>query len=432
MALLSVLCTLQHSALGHAAAAAHHRAATHTRLGCQIAAPAGAGGIAHAITHERWSASVASTVAALLDLDEARAAWLCEFGAVYVGGERAIDPAALIGASAHLRVHTTPRLYPAADSTDWLGSIVHDSANFVILDKPRGVPTHAAVDNAIQTCQARLSAALGVPLGCPHRLDVQTRGLLVLSKSAKFLEGFNCLLRDRRGVRKGYRALCEPSLGDDTPIPPLGELRHWIRPGKFEPTRLVPQSGLATPLDSAGPHPPLPGWRECACVLRSAREVRVTFDDDDGGGEGRGAGHGGGGGRNDGRRLTEFALELRTGRTHQLRAQLAYVGWPICGDDVYGGAGKGAAEARDVAAVAAAAASARSEHVARSVSEEAHDSAGEVQVAQASNGVIQRIAIPAKVSDGFLGLVASELEFDCPLGSQERYSYALTNDRLWR
>ena len=34
---------------------------------------------------------------------------------------------------------------------------------------------------------------------------------------------------------------------------------------------------------------------------------------------------------------TLVELELRTGRTHQIRVHLSHLGWPIVGDDYYGG-----------------------------------------------------------------------------------------------
>jgi tRNA pseudouridine32 synthase / 23S rRNA pseudouridine746 synthase len=37
-------------------------------------------------------------------------------------------------------------------------------------------------------------------------------------------------------------------------------------------------------------------------------------------------------------KLTWLALEPITGRTHQLRVHCAAMGWPIVGDDIYGGA----------------------------------------------------------------------------------------------
>lgn len=388
-------------ALPHAQSSAGQRAATHVRLGCQVAAPAGAGGIAHAVTHDGWRDTAASTVAALLDLDGARAAWLCAFGAVYVRGERETDPFAEVGGGAHLRVHTRPRLYPAAESTDWLGSVLAETEHFAVLDKPRGVPTHAAVDNAAQTCQARLGAALGVPLGCPHRLDVQTRGLLLLSKSAEFLEGFGRLLRERR-VRKRYRALCAPSLAPDAPPPPLGELRHWILPGRYEPTILAPVR--------AG-EPPAAGWRECVSALESTRELAARFDDD--------ATHA------PPRRVLELGLQLRTGRTHQLRAQLASLGWPVVGDTVYARGGKGAADALALAAalpVAGGRAPAPEPPPERRIAARlGADPAGSEHPEAGS---------PA--DGGFLGLVASELAFECPLGSGAHYRFELPEERLWR
>jgi 23S rRNA pseudouridine1911/1915/1917 synthase len=38
-----------------------------------------------------------------------------------------------------------------------------------------------------------------------------------------------------------------------------------------------------------------------------------------------------------GQRFTLAELELKTGRTHQIRVHLSHLGWPILGDDMYGG-----------------------------------------------------------------------------------------------
>ena len=320
----------------------------------------------------------------------------CALGAVYVGGERALDPRAPVGANAHVRVHTRPRRYPAADATDWRRAVVHDGGSFVVLNKPRGVPTHATVDNVVETCQAQLGALLGVPLGCPHRLDVPTRGLLVLSKgSGPFLQAFSAALRERR-VRKRYRALCAPSLADDAPPPPLGELRHWILPGEHEPTRLAP----------IGDGAPLAGWRECVSVVHAVRASRARFVDD---APSVGA-----------RRLVELELELCTGRTHQLRAQLAHIGWPIVGDDVYAASGKGAAEARAAAALAIA----RDPRL-------VDGAKGAALVGGGPEGPQAALDV-LRLSTGFFGLVASELAFDDPLRAGVRHRFALLEADVWR
>src|SRR5690606_14774064 len=36
-------------------------------------------------------------------------------------------------------------------------------------------------------------------------------------------------------------------------------------------------------------------------------------------------------------RFSLVELELRTGRTHQIRVHLSHLGWPIVADDMYGG-----------------------------------------------------------------------------------------------
>ncbi|KAJ1640361.1 pseudouridine synthase [Pavlovales sp. CCMP2436] len=418
-----------HTAMAHRSAAllcvlaaplrASLRTATHTRLGCKIAAPAGPGGVAHLITTGDWRESAGRTVAALLELDLPVADWLCAFGAVYVDNRRVTDTELLVSGEAYLRVHTKPRRYPAADSTDWLSVVHHETADFVVIEKPRGVPVHASLDNSVETCQARLGHALGVQLLCPHRLDVETRGLLLFAKSPEFLSAFNQLLAARR-VRKVYRALCEPSSLASQLAPSPGELRHWMLPGKRSPVRLAPHSARqADPeksrsairsdssrggrggsdshaLDNRD------AWRECVSRVHEAREVSVRFSEDETDAD------------TTAHRfypMLEIELELVTGYTHQLRAQLAYSGWSISGEQIYAANGPSAEDARAAAAKLAATAAPNA-------------AAGNLP------GVgPPKLLVPA-AKKLFFGLVAHELQFQCPL-SAEHFHFKLPAERRW-
>lgn len=129
--------------------------------------------------------------------------------------------------------------------------------------------------------------------GIIHRLDKYTTGLIVVAKhedahwqlAAQF---------ERRQTDKAYLALVhgapDPALG------PVGEIREPI-----------------------GKHPTI---REAFAVRHdaNARDSLTIFKVRE---------------RYQGYTLLE--LELRTGRTHQIRVHLQYVGMPIAGDIVYGG-----------------------------------------------------------------------------------------------
>lgn len=410
----AALLSLAFPALGLPRGAAHARRgwreATHTRHGCAVAAPRGDGLTAHAITSAEWSAPLAATIAQLLEVDEARAAWLCELGAAYVGSERVLDATTHVGADAHLRVHLRPKRHPVATAIDWRELILHESADFVVVEKPRGVPVHETVSNARENVRACLGAALGEAsasaLQCPHRLDTPTRGLLVVARSKRFLSAFNALLRERR-VRKVYRALCAPSHGPaaapgPAPLQP-GLLRHYAPPCKFPPCEVRAAPGS-------------PGeWRVCESAVLGVRRVRVSF-------EARSAAVATAPAASaDATDALDVEIELRTGRTHQLRAQLAHEGWPILGDSVYSALSHSAVSAACVQASDAR----TSQHASAELHVPATAPVRDAGAPQPDDGS------DAQAAEPFFGLCATRLAFQCPLGSGRAYEFELPEDRVW-
>lgn len=134
--------------------------------------------------------------------------------------------------------------------------------------------------------------------GVVHRLDRYTSGCIVFAKTEeahwKIAHQF-----EHRRVDKRYLAIVH---------------------GKVEPAADV----IELPL---GPHPSRErGYREKYVVRHDALgkpsttifRVRERFDTPDG-------------------PFTLVELELKTGRTHQIRVHLSHQGWPIVGDSMYGG-----------------------------------------------------------------------------------------------
>ena len=69
-----------------------------------------------------------------------------------------------------------------------------DSDDFVVIDKPGGVPSHAIMENLHENvieCMKQCLQAKGqsdqTQLFLPQRLDVETSGLMVLIKNKKMI-----------------------------------------------------------------------------------------------------------------------------------------------------------------------------------------------------------------------------------------------------
>ena len=309
-----------------------------------------------------------ATLQRLLSLDEARARATVDFGAVYLDGHRAMRADEVVLPDAYLRVHLEPKEVAMPSSLE----VVCETDEFVVCNKPAGVPIHGTIDNLHQNVLSGMARQLGIELLVTSRLDMPTSGLLVLAKTRAWQAHFNELLRERKVV-KDYVALVHPRAADivtgsavtgsassSSRSPPLPQqllrkqpqlqraLVHWMDGKSREPKQMRAE--------------PLPGWQRCECELLHARAVcalpamlehgvesdrsmcgvaRVACIGVAGVACSGGCGHARCGryGRTaalDGVWLYELQLRLHTGRTHQLRAQLAFEGYPIVGDVLYG------------------------------------------------------------------------------------------------
>jgi len=179
-------------------------------------------------------------------------------------------------------------------------SIVYRDAALVVVDKPAGVPCQSPdasqPDDLRSLLIRRLAREHNVPeseiyLGTHQRLDQDTSGVLLYSTdrtaNAALAEQFKA-----RSIEKRYVAAVSGRIPKPDTL-----LEHWLAPAP---------NGL---MRIARPHEP-------GAKLARTRVLEVAS---------RGE-----------RSLVTLAIE--TGRTHQIRVQLAACGCPVAGDPLYGGA----------------------------------------------------------------------------------------------
>jgi 23S rRNA pseudouridine955/2504/2580 synthase len=171
-------------------------------------------------------------------------------------------------------------------------SIVHQEANFLVLNKPAGVAVHGGSGLSFGVIEALRSARPGETLELVHRLDRETSGCLLIARRAAALRELHALMR-ANAFEKRYLVLVKGKwdLGAKRIDVPL---RTDTRVGG-ERTVRAGASGKASVSD----------FRPVQFFGRTATLMEVT---------------------------------LQTGRTHQIRVHAAHTGHPVAGDEKYGDA----------------------------------------------------------------------------------------------
>lgn len=175
--------------------------------------------------------------------------------------------------------------------------IVYEDEHLLVVNKPQGMVVHPAPGNPDGTlvnallyhCAGRLSSINGkIRPGIVHRIDKDTAGLLIVAKTDAAHTGLAEQIAVHSFTRR-YRAIVVGNIRDDTGTvdKPIG--RSGSDRKKFAVTNVNSKPAVT--------------------------HYRVIE-------------------RLNG--YTHLELTLETGRTHQIRVHMAYLGHPVAGDPVYG------------------------------------------------------------------------------------------------
>uniref|UniRef100_UPI004027F042 RluA family pseudouridine synthase n=1 Tax=Candidatus Scatomorpha intestinigallinarum TaxID=2840923 RepID=UPI004027F042 len=249
------------------------------------------------ITAEESGERIDALLARLVpELTRSAAQRLLEEGLVTLGGvpvkkNRRTEPGEVYAA-----LLPEPEL-PEPEPQDIPLDIVYEDADVVVVNKPRGMVVHPApghpdgtlVNALLWHCGESLSGVGGERRpGIVHRIDKDTSGLIIAAKNDFAHLALSAQLADR-SLSRVYEAVARGEFREEagTVDAPIG--RH-------------PTERKRMAVTERGSRPAVTRW-----------EVIARY-----------------------RGWTHIRCRLETGRTHQIRVHMAYIGHPLLGDMVYG------------------------------------------------------------------------------------------------
>ena len=178
--------------------------------------------------------------------------------------------------------------------------IIYEDSDLLVVNKPKGMVVHPAPGNTNGTlvnallyhCKGSLSGINGqLRPGIVHRIDKNTSGLLIVAKNDNSHTLLSEQIKEHSFTREYQAVVCGRLVASGTVNAPIGSHR----------------------LDR----------KKMAVTDKNSKDAITHYFS---------------------KKLyngyTHITCRLETGRTHQIRVHMSYIGHPVAGDDVYGGVRK--------------------------------------------------------------------------------------------
>ncbi len=231
-----------------------------------------------------------------LGLSRSRIQYLIKSGAVQVNSSSS-KPSYILKAGDQILVNIPPPTPQKIEPEPVAFEILYEDESIIVINKPPGLVVHPApghlkgtlVHGLLYHCKDLAGIGGVLRPGIVHRLDKDTSGLMVVAKNDQAHEGLVAQFKAGK-VKKEYIALVH-----GVPEKKYGSIETAI--GRH------PKRRKEMAVTKVGGKVALTFWK-----------VREIYSN----------------------QFSLLSLTIKTGRTHQIRVHLSYMGYPVVGDPVYG------------------------------------------------------------------------------------------------
>ena len=179
--------------------------------------------------------------------------------------------------------------------------VVYEDTHILIVDKPAGLLVHEDINESVNTLSNQVLTYLyqkgeydpetniSFTPGPVHRLDRNTSGLVIFGKDMRALQDLNTMMKTRQGIEKKYLTIAMGHMKDAT-------LSGYVKKNEDEGKMYLVKKDT-------------PGALSMKTIVHVLKRCSTC---------------------------SLVAVQLITGRTHQIRIHLSATGHPVMGDSKYG------------------------------------------------------------------------------------------------